>query len=306
LFLFFKATLDDFEKQEQEQRVRQTPEKPLYSSFNTPQRNPTNDSFRNSESKRNDVQMNKNVVNNNNEKTKSINNTNTNDNVPNNSTTSNPPIAKSIVSNSNKNIQNSQGKPSTFSKVSTNLKEEEEEEEKPIDEDSSRLAEELKRVMDGIMKGESDQNIEELMKDFKNFKPSENYEEEMKKLMDNMSKDPQSEKMFGNLVEQLLSKDLMYEPLKVMHTKFPSYLSQNKNKLPTNEFQRYETQFKFITEILNEFDSNSQDTAKIANLIQQLQETGQPPREIVVEVAGPDVQLDADGLPKLGENCSIV
>jgi peroxin-19 len=41
--------------------------------------------------------------------------------------------------------------------------------------------------------------------------------------------------------------------------------------------------------------------AKLIELMQEVQEYGQPPAEIIQEIA-PGIELDADGVPKMGDS----
>jgi peroxin-19 len=48
-------------------------------------------------------------------------------------------------------------------------------------------------------------------------------------------------------------------------------------------------------------NNKSNKTSRLMDLMQQIQEFGQPPAEIVNEIA-PGLQLDEDGLPKMDNN----
>jgi len=45
--------------------------------------------------------------------------------------------------------------------------------------------------------------------------------------------------LLDGMMEQLLSKDLMYEPIQKVTEKFPAWLEQNKGKLPPAEYEQY-------------------------------------------------------------------
>ena len=43
--------------------------------------------------------------------------------------------------------------------------------------------------------------------------------------------------MIDGMMEQLMSKDLMYEPMKQVTQRFPSWLDENKSKLSKEEYK---------------------------------------------------------------------
>lgn len=59
------------------------------------------------------------------------------------------------------------------------------------------------------------------------------------------------------MMTQLMSKDVLYEPLKELHEKFPSYLKDNAATLKPEDKQRYEAQQKLVTEIIAIFENSS-------------------------------------------------
>eukprot|EP00899_Mesostigma_viride_P018515 jgi/Mesvir1/26665/Mv20450-RA.1 len=128
------------------------------------------------------------------------------------------------------------------------------------------------------------------------------------------SRDPDTERglsdtmqsMVDDMMRQLLSKEMMYEPLMEIGDRYPGWLEANSGKLSAGELRRYERQHELIREILSVYDSRPGDFSRIVELMQQMQECGQPPEEIVKEMA-PGMELGGDGLPKLGSaDCSIM
>src|SRR5699024_1825605 len=63
-------------------------------------------------------------------------------------------------------------------------------------------------------------------------------------------------KMFMGMMEQLSNKEMLYEPMKELDTKFGPWIEQNKGKgkVPDEEMERYETQAKIVKEIVAKFD----------------------------------------------------
>jgi len=98
----------------------------------------------------------------------------------------------------------------------------------------------------------------------------------------------------------------MYEPMKQVTEKFPLWLEQNKNKITEKEWNQRNNQyecFQKLVQVYEEQDNNNNNeqtmnTGRLLELMQQVQEYGQPPSEIINEIA-PGLELDEDGLPKM-------
>ncbi|ELT92282.1 hypothetical protein CAPTEDRAFT_224754 [Capitella teleta] len=119
-----------------------------------------------------------------------------------------------------------------------------------------------------------------------------------------------------NMMKSLLSKDVLYPSLKDITSKYPTWLSENKEKISSEEYSKYAKQNDLMGEIVREFDEEKDadsDESKrlrfdrIMNVMQQMQELGQPPKEIVGDMP-PGLDLDPNGLPKFpgAEQCSIM
>ena len=74
-------------------------------------------------------------------------------------------------------------------------------------------------------------------------------------------------------MSQLMSKDVLYEPLKELHTKFPAYLKDNAATMKAEDKQRFESQQKIVTQIVEIFEDpsyspeNADQGIKIVNLM---------------------------------------
>ncbi|KAI5964424.1 PEX19 [Candida theae] len=94
-------------------------------------------------------------------------------------------------------------------------------------------------------------------------------------------------KLLMDMLEQLSSKEVLYEPIKDLNTKFPQYLKDNKDKLSQEQYTNYSKQYDISNEILKVFnsdnynDSNKAQRDQINALLESLQELGQPPTELV-------------------------
>ncbi|KAI0367286.1 Pex19-domain-containing protein [Pilatotrama ljubarskyi] len=116
--------------------------------------------------------------------------------------------------------------------------------------------------------------------------------------------------LLENMMSQLMSKEVLYEPLKELHDKFPSYLQDNASKLSAEDKTRFEAQSKVVAQIVATFedpsytDDDPQKGLKVVELMQEMQEYGSPPSEIMGPLP-PGFDLGPDGLPKLPEGCTI-
>ena len=106
------------------------------------------------------------------------------------------------------------------------------------------------------------------------------------------------EDMFGGLVNQLASKDLLFEPMKDLASKarlyssnfiyqYPEWLSENKGILSNQDLDRYFAQHKLVVQIVQIFETcegnepNEQDSQKIIDLMQEMQSHGNPPEGLM-------------------------
>lgn len=100
------------------------------------------------------------------------------------------------------------------------------------------------------------------------------------------------------MMKQLLSKEFMYEPMKDICNQFPKWLAENKQKIDEKEYERYGTQYQYFQRIVHIYEYDPNNVARLTELMQEIQEYGQPPPELIKELA-PDLDFDKDGIPKM-------
>ena len=61
-------------------------------------------------------------------------------------------------------------------------------------------------------------------------------------------------KMLMGIMEQLTNKEILYEPMKELHDKFPAWMEKNKGKVSADDMKRYEEQKSLATEIVAKFE----------------------------------------------------
>ncbi|KAK2895976.1 peroxisomal biogenesis factor 19 [Channa argus] len=122
-----------------------------------------------------------------------------------------------------------------------------------------------------------------------------------------------------SIMQNLLSKEVLYPSLKEITTKYPEWLDANKPSLSPEDYQRYEQQAKIMGDICKHFEKEEEGPKdkegvfeRIMDLMQQLQDLGQPPKELAGD-APPGFNFDMESLnlpggPGLGatEQCSIM
>ncbi|KDR12308.1 peroxisomal biogenesis factor 19 [Zootermopsis nevadensis] len=109
------------------------------------------------------------------------------------------------------------------------------------------------------------------------------------------------------MMQSLLSKDILYPALKDIVDKYPAWLEENRSKLEPSEFERFGKQRELMdqvcVELERESESDSQEEKKrrfdtILDLMQKMQDCGQPPKDLVGDL-GSVVTFDEHGNPCL-------
>lgn len=113
-------------------------------------------------------------------------------------------------------------------------------------------------------------------------------------------------KILEGMMAQLMSKEILYEPLLELHQKYPDWIKlhpEDKN------IDTYKAQSKLVEEIVAKFeDRNYRDEdetkkAEVMALMGRMQELGSPPTAIMSDDLG---VLDPTKMPGGGEDCSIM
>jgi len=126
----------------------------------------------------------------------------------------------------------------------------------------------------------------------------ENVMKEMMHDFETMSRKDDADDVINSMMNQLLSKELMYEPMKQVTDFFPKWLAEKKQKISTDDYNRYGTQYQYFQRIVHIYETEPHNIDKLVELMQDIQEYGQPPAEIISKLA-PDLEFDEEGLPKM-------
>lgn len=112
-------------------------------------------------------------------------------------------------------------------------------------------------------------------------------------------------KFMHSMMQTLLTKEILYPTLKTVVDKYPVWLSQNKEKLEDSEYDRYTKQMSLMQQICQELEKESDSDSvevkeqrcnTILDLMQKMQNCGQPPKDLVDDM-GPAISFDDEGNP---------
>jgi len=110
-----------------------------------------------------------------------------------------------------------------------------------------------------------------------------------------------------NMMGQLMSKDVLYEPLKELSDNFPAYLAKPPSPIEDDDRKRYEQQAACVKRIITVFEQpeyNDSDVEKhkvIVDLMSEMQSYGSPPAELM----GP-LPPGFEGMSQLGEDGCVI
>ncbi|KAG8382431.1 hypothetical protein BUALT_Bualt05G0076600 [Buddleja alternifolia] len=118
------------------------------------------------------------------------------------------------------------------------------------------------------------------------------------------------ESIVETMMQQLLSKEILHEPMREIGERYPIWLEENKGKLGAEEYTRYSHQYELIKDLNHVYENEPDNFNKIVELMQKMQECGQPPNDIVQELA-PDFDISSLGQlsPEMLEsqqNCCVM
>lgn len=111
-----------------------------------------------------------------------------------------------------------------------------------------------------------------------------NVDEELEEMMQNMSLDDDITKALMESMGVLMSKSMMYEPLKSLSVKYPDWLDKNKDTLEPKEYERYQLQYNIVNDIVSRFEKEDYDDTKdfdyISGKLEEMETTGNVPDEL--------------------------
>jgi len=166
------------------------------------------------------------------------------------------------------------------------------------DEESQAAADQLQATIQALASGE--------MPNLEDPPTGENLNQEMYgKMMEqfqSMGESPEMQAMMDKMMRHILSKDILYQPMKEVGEKYPQWLTENRSSLSDEDIERYTKQQALIMELCKVYEERPESFGEVVGLMQQMQECGQPPAELIQELA-PDLKFGPNGMPEMsGEN----
>jgi len=151
----------------------------------------------------------------------------------------------------------------------------------------------LETATGGVPSLDDDAMIEEFVKQFEEFAGAQDMDSIVETMM-----------------QQLLSKEILHEPMKDIVEKYPKWLEDNKDKISKEEYGRYNNQLELMVKLIEVYENDPENMTKIFDIMQNMQECGQPPSDLVQDVV-PDLDLSKLGQlsPEMLEsapNCCIM
>jgi peroxin-19 len=120
------------------------------------------------------------------------------------------------------------------------------------------------------------------------------HDDEIEKALD----DPKLAAMMDDMAKELMSQSILKAPMMQMRDKYVEWLAREGATLADDDKARYESQLQYLHEICDAYESEPENEQKIARLVQEMEQCGQPPEAIAAELI-PGVEFGADGMPQL-------
>ena len=72
-------------------------------------------------------------------------------------------------------------------------------------------------------------------------------------------------KMLMGMMAQLTNKEILYEPMKELHDKFPGWMTKNKESTKADDLRRYEEQQRLVGEIVGRFEKRDYSDENVSD-----------------------------------------
>ena len=83
--------------------------------------------------------------------------------------------------------------------------------------------------------------------------------------------------MLMGMMEQLTNKEILYEPMKDLDTKFPEWIGEHEGKIEEGEMQKYKEQQGLVREIVGRFERkgySDEDAGDREFIVERMQKVG--------------------------------
>ncbi|TYI91321.1 hypothetical protein E1A91_D03G183600v1, partial [Gossypium mustelinum] len=93
------------------------------------------------------------------------------------------------------------------------------------------------------------------------------------------------ESIVETVMQKLFSKEILHGPMKEIEERYPQWLDEHKTSLSKEEDERYSLQYELIKELNGVYENDPRNFTWIVDLMQKMQECGQPPNDILQDLA---------------------
>ena len=109
--------------------------------------------------------------------------------------------------------------------------------------------------------------------------------EQMKQLMSQLGENGDFQEYLDKILGQMMSKEVLHEPMKQIDLKYQEFFREG-GTFTAEEDAQFHRQHEYVRRILQEYEKPEPNSDAVAQLMQEMQECGQPPPQIVKELAG--------------------
>jgi peroxin-19 len=109
--------------------------------------------------------------------------------------------------------------------------------------------------------------------------------EAMMAQLQQLESDPRFAGLLGTMMQQLLSKDVLYGPMSELRDRFPPWLAEHQHELSAEEVETYRQQIRGIEEVVALYECDA-PSERVVEAMTRLQSLGQPPKELLDSFQG--------------------
>ncbi|PVU99716.1 hypothetical protein BB559_000442 [Furculomyces boomerangus] len=129
--------------------------------------------------------------------------------------------------------------------------------------------------------------------------------------LDNLIDDKEIESMIENIMKEMTTKEILYEPMKSLLIEYPKFFEEHGKDSKQEDMKRYEQQHENIKKIVSLFESPDSETepvkAQITSLLEKIQECGEPPKEVLAAVGpGAGETIPGNGSKPNPDQCTLM
>jgi hypothetical protein len=81
---------------------------------------------------------------------------------------------------------------------------------------------------------------------------------------------PGMSSIVDTIMHQILSKEVLYQPMKDIGDKYPEWLAANKESLDPEQYTKYEEQYEYIQKICTMYETDPENYPKLMDLLQEV------------------------------------